>query len=332
MNVLSVRRLGEPGAILGRDDFEVLLPRKEVPTRLAIDDAIEIFLYRDSEDRPIATTRSPRAQAGRFACLEVKDVTRIGAFLDWGLDKDLLLPFAAQAYPIRERGRRIVVYVSCDPVSGRMMAATKFNRRFSPPPADLRQGQPVELLPYERTDLGFNAIVDQSFKGLIHHDDAGPPAAIGEIVTGYVQRIREDGLVDLSLRPSGLRASRQARDEVLEALREAGGRLALGDASPPEAIRQRLGISKKSFKKAIGGLYREGLIAMTNESIRLRDEVSGLPSTLPSTPPTTPPPTLPSTPSSRPPSTPRPGRSSGRSSGRSPGQSPGRARKPRMPR
>jgi predicted RNA-binding protein (virulence factor B family) len=274
MNVLTVRRIVEPGAVLGRDDFEVLLPRKEVPPALAVDDVIEVFLYRDSEDRPIATTRTPRAQAGRFACLEVKDVTRFGAFLDWGLDKDLLLPFAAQAYPIRERGRRIVVYVSRDPISGRMMAATKFNRRFASPPADLRPGQPVELLPYERTDLGFNAIVDQSFKGLIHHDDAGPPPSIGETVTGYVQRIREDGLVDLSLRPSGLRASRLARDEVLEALRAAGGRLDLGDASPPEAIRERLGISKKAFKKAIGGLYREGLIAMTDDSIRLRDEVS----------------------------------------------------------
>lgn len=321
MNVLSVRRLGEPGAILGRDDFEVLLPRKEVPTGLAIDDAIEIFLYRDSEDRPIATTRRPRAQAGRFACLEVKDVTRFGAFLDWGLDKDLLLPFAAQAYPIRERGRRIVVYVSCDPVSGRMMAATKFNRRFSPPPVDLRPGQPVELLPYEKTDLGFNAIVDQSFKGLIHHDDAGPPPSIGKTVTGYVQRIREDGLVDLSLRPSGLRAGRLARDEVLEALREAGGGLALGDGSPPEAIREQLGISKKAFKKAIGGLYREGLIAMTNESIRLRDEPSAPPSTPPSKPPSTPPPI--------PPSTPRPAPRSAPRSDRSPGQSPGRARKPR---
>lgn len=284
MNVLSVRRLVEPGAVLGRDDFEVLLPRKEVPPGLAVDDAIEVFLYRDSEDRPIATTRTPRAQAGRFACLEVKDVTRFGAFLDWGLDKDLLLPFAAQAYPIRERGRRIVVYVSCDPVSGRMMAATKFNRRFAAPPADLRPGQPVELLPYERTDLGFNAIVDQSFKGLIHHDDSGPPPAIGETVTGYVQRIREDGLVDLSLRPSGLRASRLARDEVLEALQAAGGRLALGDASPPEAIQERLGISKKAFKKAIGGLYRDGLIAMTDDSIRLRDEVSTRTSSPPSAP------------------------------------------------
>lgn len=282
MNVLSVRRLVESGAVLGRDDFEVRLPRKEVPPGLAVDEAIEVFLYRDSEDRPIATTRTPRAQAGRFACLEVKDVTRFGAFLDWGLDKDLLLPFAAQAYPIRERGRRIVVYVSCDPVSGRMMAATKFNRRFAPPPADLRPGQPVELLPYERTDLGFNAIVDQSFKGLIHHDDAGPSAAIGETVTGTVQRLRKDGLVDLSLRPSGPRAGRLARDEVLEALRAAGGRLDLGDASPPEAIQERLGISKKAFKKAIGGLYREGLIAMTDDSIRLRDAASTRASSPPS--------------------------------------------------
>jgi len=289
MNVLSVRRIGEPGAFLARDDFEVLLPRKEIPPGLTVDDSIEVFLYRDSEDRPIATTRRPRAQAGRFACLEVKDVTRFGAFLDWGLDKDLLLPFAAQAYPIRESGRRIVVYVSCDPVSGRMMAATKFNRRFAPPPADLRPGQPVELLPYERTDLGFNAIVDQSFKGLIHHDDAGPPPSIGETVTGYVQRIREDGLVDLSLRPSGLRASRHARDVVLESLRDAGGHLALGDGSTPEAIRERLGISKKAFKKAIGGLYREGLIAMTDDSIRLRNEAATTPSKPSSSPPSRPP-------------------------------------------
>lgn len=281
-NVLSVRRLTEHGAFLGgprgqpggqsseRDELEVLLPQKEVPPGLMVDEPIEVFLYFDSEDRPIATTRTPLAQAGRFACLEVKAVTRMGAFLDWGLDKDLLLPFAAQAYPIREAGRRIVVYVYVDPVSRRMIAATKFNRRLVDPPRDLKPGQPVELLPYEKTELGFNAIVDQSFKGLIHRDDSASEPRIGETVNGFVQRVREDGRVDLALRPSGGRAARAARDVLLDALQAAGGHLDLGDKSSPEAIRSRLGLSKKAFKKALGTLYREESVSMTEESVSLR--------------------------------------------------------------
>ena len=278
MNTLRVLRLTSSGAFLGRDDFEVLLPQRYVPRELEVGDPIEVFVHRDSEDRPIATTRRPLAQAGQFACLRVKDVNRMGAFLDWGLDKDLLLPFAAQAYPIRRPGRRVVVYVSCDPVSGRMVAATKFNRYLSDPPSNLQPGQAVEMLPYEKTDLGFNVIVDQSFKGLLYHEAGGAESEtrIGETLPGYVERIREDGRVDLSLRPTGARATRLAREVVLEALEAHGGELDLGDKSDPERIRARLGLSKKAFKKALGALYREGRISMTDETVSARTgETSG---------------------------------------------------------
>lgn len=274
MNRLRVRRLTGAGALLGRDGFEVLLPRKEMPPGIGIDQALEVFLHLDSEDRPIATVRTPRVQAGHFACLEVKAITRFGAFLDWGLEKDLLLPFAAQAHPIRATGRRIVVHVDVDPVSGRMVASTKLDRHLPGPPRDLRAGQSVELLPYQETDLGFNAIVDQSFKGLIHRDASGPTPVIGEHVEGFVRQIREDGRVDLSLRPSGFRAVRLARDVVLDALEAGGGQLQIGDKSPPEIVRSRIGLSKKAFKKALGALYREGAISMTEESVQLRRETS----------------------------------------------------------
>lgn len=269
MNTLRVLRFTSSGAFLGRDDFEVLLPQRYVSSELEIGDPIEVFLHRDSEDRPIATTETPLAQAGQFACLRVKDVNRMGAFLDWGLDKDLMLPFGAQAYPIRKPGRRVVVYVVCDPVSGRMIAATKFNRYLSDPPPELRAGQPVELLPYEKTDLGFNVIVDQSFKGLLYCEASDPAPVMGETVSGYVERVREDGRVDLSLRPSGTHAARLARGVVLDALKAHGGKLDLGDKSDPEAIRARLDLSKKAFKKALGALYREGRISMNDESVSL---------------------------------------------------------------
>jgi hypothetical protein len=287
-----VLRLSDHGAYVGGDDFEVLLPQRYVSSELQIGDLIEVFVHRDSEDRPVATTEIPLAQAGEFACLEVKDVNRMGAFLDWGLDKDLLLPFAAQATPIRRPGKRIVVHVHCDPVSGRMVAATRFNRYLSDPPPDLRAGQPVELLPYERTDLGLKVIVDQSFKGLLYLESTREHLSkstkggraesfvrrrktsrreprIGETVRGYVSRIREDGRIDVSLDPIGTLATRLARDVVLEALQAHGGRLDLGDKSDPADIRARLDLSKKAFKKALGALYREGRITMTAESIQL---------------------------------------------------------------
>jgi predicted RNA-binding protein (virulence factor B family) len=201
----------------------------------------------------------------------VVSVDRIGAFLDWGLPKDLLLPFRSQLQRVRPE-QRVVVRVFCDRVSGRPVATAKIERFLESPPADLREGQAVQLLVYEATDLGYKAVVDGRFGGLLH--GASGLLEIGSSPTGYVQRIRADGKVDLTLTPSGRAGVDVARETLLEALRGAGGRIELGDRSEPEEIRQTLGLSKKAFKRAAGALYRERLIRIGDTSIELIEPAS----------------------------------------------------------
>jgi predicted RNA-binding protein (virulence factor B family) len=268
---LEVLRRVPMGVILGSPEQEVLLPTRDVPAGTAPGDVLEVFLYTDSEDRPIATTATPLAKADEFACLRVVSVDRIGAFLDWGLPKDLLLPFRSQLQRVRPE-QRVVVRVFCDRVSGRPVATAKIERFLESPPADLREGQAVQLLVYEATDLGYKAVVDGRFGGLLH--GASGLLEIGSSPTGYVQRIRADGKVDLTLTPSGRAGVDVARETLLEALRGAGGRIELGDRSEPEEIRQTLGLSKKAFKRAAGALYRERLIRIGDTSIELIEPAS----------------------------------------------------------
>jgi len=254
------------GMFLGSADEEVLLPKRYVPKGTLPGDVVEVFLYTDSEDRPIATTLQPLARADEFACLRVVSVSPVGAFLDWGLPKDLLLPFRSQLQPVRPE-QRVVVRVFCDPVSRRPVATAKFERFLEQPPNDLREGQAVQLLVYEETDLGTKAIVDGRFGGLLYRESGDDRLAIGSSATGYVLRIRADGKVDLRLTRSGKAAVDDAREALLEALHSAGGRLEIGDRSEPEEIRRVLGLSKKAFKRAAGALYRERRIRIADASI-----------------------------------------------------------------
>jgi hypothetical protein len=263
---LEVLRTVPMGLILGCREDEVLLPTRSVPKGAVPGDFLEVFLYTDSEDRPIATTDKPLAQADEFASLRVASVSRIGAFLDWGLPKDLLLPFRSQLGPVRE-GDLVVVRVMCDSISGRPIATMKVERFLEDPPEDLREGQSVALLLYEETDLGMKAIVDSSFGGLVHVRVAERGPEIGASVEGFVQRIRSDGKIDLTLTPIGRAAVDAARDALVTALERAGGRLELGDQSSPEEIRRVLGLSKKAFKRAAGALYRERRIRIEETSI-----------------------------------------------------------------
>ena len=265
---LEVLRAVPMGVILGGPDQEVLLPTRYVPAGVSPGDVIEVFLHTDSEDRPIATTEKPLAQADEFACLKVVAVNSVGAFLDWGLSKDLLLPYRSQLGPVVP-GQRVVVRVLCDRVSGRPVATTKTERFLEAPPDDLHEGQAVQLLIYEETDLGYKAIVDGRYGGLLHRESAGGNLEIGSSPAGYVQRVRPDRKVDLMLTRSGKAAIRDAREILLEALVRAGGRLALGDRSEPEEIRRTLGLSKKAFKRAAGTLYRERRIRVADASVEL---------------------------------------------------------------
>ncbi len=267
---LEVLRAVPMGLILGSVEDEVLLPKRYVPKGTSVGDGIEVFLYTDSEDRPIATTQKPLAQAGEFALLSVVSVNRTGAFLDWGLPKDLLLPFRYQLHPLRA-GQRLVVRVMYDEVSGRPVASARVERFLKPPPKGLCEGQAVKLLIYEETDLGSKAIVDDHFTGLLYSEPGDSRLAVGESPPGYVQRIRADGKVDLMLTPSGQAGVDSARATLLEALLAAGGRLELSDRSTPEEIRRTLSLSKKAFKRAAGALYRERRIRISDSSIELID-------------------------------------------------------------
>jgi len=261
---LTVMAIEPQRLILDGDGTPVPLPRRAAPRDAIVGDRLDVFLHSDSDGHPVATTRMPYAEADEFALLKVKEVGLLGAFLDWGLDKDLLLPHGAQALKVKRAGESLVVRVLCDPVSHRMMASTKLRRFLTPPPRDLQPDQAVELLFYEVTDLGVNAIVNGSFSGLLHCSAGEATPSLGDRRSGFIEKLRPDGKVDLSLRRSGAAARRDAAQVVLAALREAGGRLPLGDKSDPASIQDTLGMSKKSFKKTLGGLLRARKIRVSD--------------------------------------------------------------------
>jgi hypothetical protein len=273
---LEVLRAVPMGLILGTEEQEVLLPGRYVPPGAVPGDVLEVFIYTDSEDRPIATTETPLVRAGEFACLRVVSVNPTGAFLDWGLPKDLLLPYSSQLGRARANDH-VVVRVLCDPVSGRPVATAKIERFLEATPEDLREGQAVEILVYERTDLGLKTITNGRFGALLYPEAGQPELEPGDTATAFVHRIRADGKVDLGLAARGRTAAQDAREVVLAKLLEAGGRIDLGDQSDPDAIRATLGLSKKAYKRAIGMLYREGRIRLAATHIELTD--SGSPRT-----------------------------------------------------
>jgi predicted RNA-binding protein (virulence factor B family) len=257
-NRLPVLRETAPGLYLdGGTSGEILLPHRYMAAGTVPGDVINVFIYRDSEDRIIATTETPKALVGDFACLEVVSLhPRAGAFLDWGLSKDLLLPFAEQEGRLRV-GDRIVVYVQLDTRTGRIAASMRLNRALRKTPPDYALGEEVNLLVYEKTPLGFNAIVENSHKGLLFHDQLSAPLSIGQKLRGFVRAIRPGGKIDLSLDASGYQRVAPLTGQILQQLERNGGRMSFDDASSPESIRQRFACSKKAFKQALGSLYKQ---------------------------------------------------------------------------
>lgn len=269
-NILWVARIATPGVYLDDgEQGEILLPGRYVPKGTLIGESFDVFVHRDSEDRLVATTEVPHAMVGEFAALRVVSSNpRVGAFLDWGLSKDLLLP-------IREQSRRVVpgdlvvAYIFVDIKTDRIVATTRLNRHLNVAPPTYAEGQAVDLMITGRTTLGYNAIVCSAHSGLLYHNELPGPLEIGQRLDGYVGRIRPDGKIDLTINPSGYRRVAPLKEQVLEALAANGGWLALGDASAPAQIRDAFGVSKKAFKQAIGALYRERLIAIEEKGLRL---------------------------------------------------------------
>lgn len=269
-NRLQIVKYTDFGLYLDGGDEEILLPRRYIPRdqHCEVGDWLEVFVYLDSEDRIIATTQRPRVQVGGFASLKVVEINSVGLFLDWGLPKDLFMPHSEERRPLQV-GDYCVVHVYLDPRTRRITATARLDRYLDRTPARYHSGQSVDLLVVERTDLGFKAIIDGRHWGLIHKNELFKFLRPGMRETGYIREQRADGKISLSLQPVGRAAGDQLAEQILDRLREAGGRLALGDHSPPEEISRLFGVSKGNFKKAIGGLYRRGLIIIDEQGIAL---------------------------------------------------------------
>lgn len=247
---------------------EILLPRcyvpKDQPSKIG--DWLNVFIYLDSDDRLIATTLKPKIQVGGFASLKVVQINRVGLFLDWGLSKDLLLPHSEERRPLQV-GDYCVVHAYLDSRTRRIVATARLDRYLDRTPARYKSGQAVELLVVEPTPLGFKAIIDGQHWGLIHKNEVFKFIRSGMREQGYIKEVRADGKISLTLQPVGQAARDELAERILARLDEKSGTLPLGDKTPPELIAQLFGVSKGSFKKAIGSLYKQGLIAIHDDRI-----------------------------------------------------------------
>ncbi|GLT14617.1 S1 RNA-binding domain-containing protein [Vibrio algivorus] len=268
INTLKVTKQADFGLFLDADDYgSVLLPNKFVPEGTSIGDDIDVMLYFDSDNQLSATTEKPLAQVGEWAMMHVVGVNNVGAFVDWGIDKkDLLVPFSNQRVPLNE-GQNILVYVYSDKASGRIVGTTKFNKLLDKTPANYEINQQVELLVAERTDLGFKAIINGEHWGVIFKSDVFGKLFVGKRLKGYIKGIREDGRINLSLQKIGVAKMDDLSEKVMHVLETKGGFLPLSDKSTPEAIFTVFRTSKGTFKKTIGGLYKQGKIRIDKDGI-----------------------------------------------------------------
>jgi len=254
----------------GGADGEILLPKRYIPkdTPSEVEDWLNVFIYLDSEDKLIATTDKPKVQVGEFASLKVVDINRVGLFLDWGLPKDLLLPHSGEKRPL-QIGDYCVVHVFVDKRSRRITATARLDRYLDKLPATYTSGEEVDLLVVEPTDMGFKAIINGKHWGLIHKNEVIGFMRGGIRQPGFIKEMRSDGKISLSLQPVGQQVTDGLGEQILQRLRDSGGVLELSDKSSPERISALFRVSKGNFKKAIGGLYKQGLISIHEERIEL---------------------------------------------------------------
>lgn len=266
---LDVLKLVDFGAYLNGGNLgEILLPKKYLPENAKINDIIDVFIYLDSEDRIIATTEKPFAQVGDFAFLEVIEKSKIGAFLDWGLEKDLLCPFREQKRELLEN-RFYVVYVKLDEKSNRIIATTKIDKYVDTFQHNFQEGEEVEALICYRTDIGYKAIINGTHFGIIYENEIFQNIKIGDKLKAYIKKVREDKKIDLSLTKPGYERISDSTVKILEIIKERGGFVAITDNSSPDIIYSVFGESKKTFKKAIGSLYKQRLITLEQDGIKV---------------------------------------------------------------
>jgi len=272
-NLLSVNRESTPGLYLdGGELGEILLPGRYIPKNLSQGQKIDVFVYRDSEDRLVATTETPNAMVGEFAYMKVISIhPQAGAFLDWGLSKDLLVPFREQEFPLQS-GDWVVVYVGLDPKTNRILASTRLSYHLSHDTPAYRTGQPVNIMIIGKTPLGYNAIVENAHRGLLFKNNITAALKIGARMKAFVSTVRAGGKIDLSLDAAGYQRVAPLTGQILEALQKSAGRLDFDDESPPALIRQKFGVSKKAFKQALGKLYKTRRITFLKPGIKLLPE------------------------------------------------------------
>lgn len=269
LNTLRVVKEVDFGLYLdGGEHGEILIPKRYVPEGAKPEDMLEVFIYLDSEDRIIATTEKPYIMVGEFALLKVVSVTRMGAFLDWGLPKDLLVPFREQKMDMEE-GKYYIVTVYLDYDSKRLVASAKIEKFLDNVPADYQVGEEVDLLIVNSTDLGFNAIINSGHTGVLYKNEVFQPLRKGDRVKGYIKKIREDEKIDLILQKPGYQKVDDISMSIVDILKKHNGYLPITDKTNPDEIYKVFGVSKKTFKKAIGSLYKLRIISIQDDGIKL---------------------------------------------------------------
>ncbi|AXV65177.1 MULTISPECIES: CvfB family protein [Pseudoalteromonas] len=267
---LFVNEISNEGAYLdGRDLGEVFLPSKEIEYEIEAGDSVQVFIYLDHAGHPTGTTKKPLAQVGEYALLRVKAINNTGAFMDWGLEKDVLAPYNEQKPKMKE-GFSYLVRLYLDNASQRICASSNFNKFLSKDEPNYAPMEEVELIVAGKTDLGYKVLVNEAHIGVVYYNTVFKKLFVGQRLTGYIQKVREDGKIDVLLEKPGMGKVNDLSEKILDKLKAEGGILHLGDKSDPEAIRKTFSTSKANYKKAIGGLFKQGLIDIEATSIRLK--------------------------------------------------------------
>lgn len=266
-NTLEILRHTSVGLFLGDGEGnDILLPNKYVPETYEVGEKLSVFCYLDYDERPIATNLEPEVTVNEFQLLKVVDVSEYGAFMDWGLEKHLLVPFREQRNKMRE-GQWYIIYCYLDTKSNRLVASNKLDKFLSNDDLTVRVREKVDLVISRQTDLGWEVIINNKHKGLVYANEVFKEIAIGDVMPGIIKEIRADHKIDVSLQPLGQKILEPAANKIFEILEAHGGYLPLHDKSDPEEIRQELQMSKKTFKKGIGTLYKARKIEIRNDGI-----------------------------------------------------------------
>lgn len=267
-NQLVILEFGLHGALLDGGDEKILMPKKYVPEGAKVGDEVEVFVYLDQEDRLVATTETALAEVGQYAFLRVAWVNKYGAFLNWGLTKDLFVPYSEQNRKM-VKDAAYLVYIYIDDKTGRIVATAKLDRYVQLTTDAYEAGQKVSIQVWKQTEMGFKVIVDNCCAGLVYKNEVFRPLHIGDTMTAIVKTVRPDGRLDIALQNSGKQHVDDFSEQLVVALQDAGGFLPVGDSTSPEEIYERFAVSKKTFKKVVGTLYKQRIITIEDDGVRL---------------------------------------------------------------